>query len=217
MQPDPIGYRGGSHLCAYVSNDPLNFADPNGFAAEGFGAGFNAAFTGNDTNLLSNVIPNGSTAARVGAGLGFATGFVSNIAVEIGAFAVGEGALNAAFGVGARAAEEAGTAAIASGGRLGSAATRAQISSIAADFESQGYTVTGGGGRLPETYIPGPGGGPTGSAYPDITLTSPSGNTVYVNTVDTLQNGITPTAREIRNATKIESLTGTPVILIPKP
>jgi hypothetical protein len=77
--------------------------------------------------------------------------------------------------------------------------------------------VTGGGGRLPETYIPGPGGSRAGSAYPDITLISPNGNTVYVNTVDTLRNGLTPTARELLNATKIESLTGVPVILIPKP
>ena len=70
---------------------------------------------------------------------------------------------------------------------------------------------------MPETYIPGPGGGRLGSAYPDITLTSPTGNATYVNTIDTLLNGVTPTARELRNAAKIESLTGIPVILIPKP
>ncbi len=44
--------------------------------------------------------------------------------------------------------------------------------------------------------------------------THPTG---YANTVDTLRNGITPTARELQNAAKIESLTGVPVILIPKP
>ncbi len=30
LQPDPIGYAGGSNLYAYVGNDPLNNTDPNG-------------------------------------------------------------------------------------------------------------------------------------------------------------------------------------------
>jgi len=34
MQPDPIGLAGGSHLYAYVGNDPLNLTDPNGFCVE---------------------------------------------------------------------------------------------------------------------------------------------------------------------------------------
>jgi RHS repeat-associated protein len=34
LQPDPIGYRAGTNLYAYVNNDPLNLLDPYGFAAD---------------------------------------------------------------------------------------------------------------------------------------------------------------------------------------
>jgi RHS repeat-associated protein len=34
MQPDPVGYKAGSHLYAYVGNDPLNFVDPLGLSQD---------------------------------------------------------------------------------------------------------------------------------------------------------------------------------------
>lgn len=34
LQPDPIGYAGGVNLYAYVRNDPLNYVDRRGLAAE---------------------------------------------------------------------------------------------------------------------------------------------------------------------------------------
>jgi hypothetical protein len=43
------------------------------------------------------------------------------------------------------------------GGRLGSAATRAQNAEIAAELERNGFTITNGGGQWPEEYIRGSG------------------------------------------------------------
>ncbi len=103
------------------------------------------------------------------------------------------------------------------GGRLGKDATRAQITDVANEMERRGYEITGGGGKLPEEYLPGPGGGRTGSSFPDITATK-NGRTVRVNTIDTRADGITPTTREARNATRIRQQTpGDHLILIPKP
>ncbi len=93
LQADPIGYGGGSNLYAYVGNDPLNLNDPNGFVAEGFGAGFKASFTGDDANLLNSILPYGSTTAKAASAAGFAAGFASNIAAEIGLYAVAEVAI----------------------------------------------------------------------------------------------------------------------------
>ena len=40
------------------------------------------------------------------------------------------------------------------GGRLGSLATRRQIQEISSELESRGYTIVGGGGKLPDTTHP---------------------------------------------------------------
>jgi hypothetical protein len=83
-------------------------------------------------------------------------------------------------------------------------------------MQSRGYTITGDGGKGPEEYIPGPGGGKKGSSYPDITATK-DGRTVRVNTVDTKADGVTPTTREADNAARIRSQTpGDHLLLIPK-
>src|SRR6202030_1895118 len=76
------------------------------------------------------------------------------------------------------------------GGRLGSPSTRSQVAAIADELESRGWTITGGGGSLPEEYIAGAGGGRAGSAYPDITATM-NGRTLRINTIDTLADGVT--------------------------
>jgi RHS repeat-associated protein len=43
LQPDPIRYRGGLNLYAYVGNDPLNATDPNGQVADYIGGAANSA------------------------------------------------------------------------------------------------------------------------------------------------------------------------------
>lgn len=41
LQPDPIRYRGGINLYAYVGNDPLNATDPSGLVADAIGGAAN--------------------------------------------------------------------------------------------------------------------------------------------------------------------------------
>lgn len=109
------------------------------------------------------------------------------------------------------------TFAAKTGGRLGSDLTRGHVADVAAEMESRGWTITGGGGRLPEEYLAGPGGGRLGSSFPDITATM-NGRTLRVNTIDTYANGLTPTAREAANAARIRAQTpGDHLLLVPKP
>jgi RHS repeat-associated protein len=103
------------------------------------------------------------------------------------------------------------------GGRLGKQSTRDHIDDVATEMEKRGWTITGGGTRGPEEYLPGPGGGRKGSSFPDITATK-NGKTLRVNTVDTRADGVTPSTREATNAARIRSQTpGDHLLLIPKP
>lgn len=100
-------------------------------------------------------------------------------------------------------------------GRLGNATTRSQIESIASELESRGYTITGGGGRMPEEYLKPLSGGRKGGSYVDITAIK-DGKTLRINTVDIYKNG-KPTLRELRNAARIRQQTpGDHLLLIPK-
>ena len=101
-------------------------------------------------------------------------------------------------------------------GRLGNARTQEHVAQVADEMESRGWTITHGGGRSPEEFLPGPGGGRRGSSYPDITATK-NGNTLRVNTVDTYADGVTMTRREATNAARIRAQTGDHVLTIPKP
>ncbi len=103
------------------------------------------------------------------------------------------------------------------GGRLGKESTREHVGTVATEMEKRGWTIVGGGNRLPEEYLPGPGGGRKGSSFVDITATK-NGQTLRVNTVDTLKNGVTPDIRERRNAARIrKQAPGDKLLLVPKP
>jgi hypothetical protein len=65
--------------------------------------------------------------------------------------------------------------------------------------------------------LPGTGGGTKGSNYLDLTATR-NGETLRINTIDTISDAITPTAREARAAALIRSKIGPneQLLLIPK-
>lgn len=83
-------------------------------------------------------------------------------------------------------------------------------------MEKRGWRITGGGGRRPEEYLPGPGGAQRGSSYPDITGTR-DGKTLRVNTVHRRVDGVTLTTRDPTNAARIRTQSGEHVLAIPKP
>ncbi len=106
------------------------------------------------------------------------------------------------------------------GGRWGSAATRRQNFNIAKGYEAKGYQIQGGG-YGPEEYIPPPPsiavkGSTKGGTYVDITARK-GAQTIRVQTVDTLADGVTLTDRELANAARIRAaFPNDQLILIPK-
>lgn len=170
-----------------------------------------------------NVVVQGGRAAAITKGLvgpaGLFAGSTYNIRHEVA------GGLTSGKNVGKPANEVAGATAnarkvpdapVRTGGRLGNQATRAHVGDVAAELESRGWRVTGGGGLRAEEYLPGPGGGRLGSNWVDITAVK-NGRTLRINTIDTLADGLTPTAREAAAAAAIRAKTGEHLLLVPKP
>ena len=143
----------GLYLTQYRAYDPIASRwlsrDPIGESSDPTANLY--SYAGNDP--VSYDDPNG-TGTR-----GFVIGFA------LGAFAASEaGPMGAAvagleFGEAFSALEDLLTGCpptnLGSGGRLGNAATRAQIASIAAELESQNYTIIGGGGRFRKSTFQG--------------------------------------------------------------
>ncbi len=100
---------------------------------------------------------------------------------------------------------------------MGNLSTREQNVEIADKLEQHGWTITGGGGRLPETFLPGEGPGVTGGNFTDITAVK-DGQVLYVNTVTTLPDGVMPTRGEAAAAAAIRAKLGLGerLILVPK-
>jgi hypothetical protein len=104
-------------------------------------------------------------------------------------------------------------------GPLGSSSVRTLDGKIGAYLKDEGWTVTNGGGAKQE-WIAGGGPGRTGGTAPDLKATRiVNGNleTVRIQTIDTLADGITPTAAEAAAAARIRAaFPNQKLILIPK-
>jgi RHS repeat-associated protein len=240
LQTDPIGYADGINWYAYCGNNPINFIDPWGLCGQkGFWSRlWRGAFYGDleEDNGWTGV------GSQVGVGL---IPIVGQIADARDTWAAGRNLWNdpswatagqlamagvawipgfgdAAKGVyksGRQLAKE-GAQAVAkdvSGGRLGSAATRAHVADVANELVARGWQITGGGGVKAEEFLRSATGGRLGSNYVDITAVR-NGRTLRINTIDTLSDGVTPTAREAAAAAAIRAKTpGDHLLLIPKP
>ena len=215
LSADPIKEDGGLNLYAYVNNDPINYWDPNGLEPLINMLGDNAV-----TRYFKS-IP-GATRAVFGETTGgvilaFAIVPFEDIACGDGKDILAGAALSRIPGGRNLKKLKAPKSPPNPGGRLGKESTRAHIDDVATEMERRGFEITGGGNRLPEEYLPGPGGGRKGSSFPDITATK-NGRTVRVNTVDTRADGVTPSTREANNAARIRSQTpGDHLLLVPKP
>jgi filamentous hemagglutinin len=71
-------------------------------------------------------------------------------------------------------------------------------------LETRGFRVNGGAGRAAEEWFAGPGGGTKGGTFVDITATNGT-QTVRIQTVTTLADGVTPTVSEAAAAARIRA------------
>jgi filamentous hemagglutinin len=105
-----------------------------------------------------------------------------------------------------------------SGGRWGSTGTRLLNDQIATQLENQGYKIIGGAGRESEEWFAAPTGGTKGGTFVDVTARASDGSIVRVQTIDTLADGVTPTANEAAAAARIRArFPNDRLILVPKP
>lgn len=224
---DPVGVIPEDHRYhnrySYAANNPMRYIDPDGRnITSGIGSFFSEL-----GESIAGAFGFGDGGEWEEVGPAFASGY--NMDGGVGGFvlAAGEDVLNLAGGAALGATVRATKSAIAldrvrrgvpnPGGRLGKDSTRQHVDDVAEEMEKRGFTITRGGNRYPEEYLPGPGGSRKGSSFPDITATK-NGRTLRVNTVDTRVDGVTPTTREATNAARIRAQTpGDHLLLIPKP
>jgi RHS repeat-associated protein len=227
---------------SYCINDPLRYTDPTGLDYWGDVGGMFLGYYDAGASVVHGtvfmvahpVVTAQGVATAVAHPINTGSAIASGVAKDWNSGARGQGevvsgallAVGMAVAPGAEAgnlskinavanASEKVEEAAATGGRLGSQATRDQVADIATKLKQHGWDITHGGGEAPEEYIPGP-NGRKGSSYPDITATK-DGKTLRVNTVDTRADGVTPTTREANNAARIRSQKpDDTLILIPK-
>ncbi|MGI5518426.1 LamG-like jellyroll fold domain-containing protein [Streptomyces sp. CA-106131] len=107
-------------------------------------------------------------------------------------------------------------------GRRGDPATLSQLDDVRdelLDANPDWKHVAGGrdratGEKLPERAVYG--SNPNEPRFPDLTFQLPDGSPFYVNTVDTLADGVTADAREMGNAIDIHLWGKGPILMIPK-
>jgi hypothetical protein len=102
-----------------------------------------------------------------------------------------------------------------SGGRWGGTETRYLNNALSDILGDRGYKTISGGGKRPEEWIPGPGGGPQGGTWVDLTATNGT-TTIRIQTIRTLPDG-TPTPAEAAAAARIRArFPNDELLLIPK-
>jgi RHS repeat-associated protein len=235
LSEDPAGFEGGMNFYAYADGNPVSYLDPFGLGAitESFGTTWLNMARANAGWAVDQLY--GSAQGMVAMGLDALGTGLDMVGTAVGNPNLGDyfsdwadaqysgstPAANAGWYDANDPATQAASMAVAlftrRPGRLGNSLTRQHLAEVAAEMEARGWTIIHGGGKFPEEYLPGPGGGQLGSSFVDLTATK-SGRTLRVNTIDTYVDGVTPTPREAVNAARIRSQTpGDHLLLVPKP